>query len=64
MTLEVRVSNEAAQALYQAFGFAIAGRRARYYTDDGEDALVMTTPPLDDPRMREVLATERQRLAR
>ena len=64
MTLEVRVSNEAAQALYQAFGFAIAGRRARYYTDDGEDALVMTTPPLDDPRMRDVLATERQRLER
>ena len=64
MTLEVRVSNEAAQALYRGFGFEIAGRRARYYTDDGEDALVMTTPALDDARMREVLAAERERLAR
>jgi [ribosomal protein S18]-alanine N-acetyltransferase len=64
MTLEVRVSNEAAQALYRAFGFDIAGRRARYYTDDGEDALVMTTPTLDDPRMRDILADERERLER
>lgn len=64
MTLEVRVSNDAAQALYRGFGFDLAGRRARYYTDDGEDALVMTTPALDDPRMREILATERERLTR
>ena len=64
MTLEVRVSNEAAQALYRGFGFELAGRRARYYTDDGEDALVMTTPALDDARMREVLAAECERLAR
>ena len=64
MTLEVRVSNEAAQSLYRGFGFEVAGRRARYYTDDGEDALVMTTRPLDDPRMREVLAAERERLER
>lgn len=62
MTLEVRVSNEGAQALYRTFGFEVAGTRARYYTDDGEDALVMTTPALDDPRMRMVLAAERQRL--
>ncbi len=61
-TLEVRVSNEAAQALYRGFGFDLAGRRARYYTDDGEDALVMTTPALDDARMRGILATERERL--
>ena len=64
MTLEVRVSNEAAQALYRGFGFDVAGRRARYYTDDGEDALVMTTPTLDDPRMRDILADERERLER
>lgn len=64
MTLEVRVSNEAAQGLYRALGFDVAGRRTRYYTDDGEDALVMTTPPLNDPRMREVLANERERLER
>jgi ribosomal-protein-alanine N-acetyltransferase len=62
MTLEVRASNEAAQALYHAFGFEIAGRRPHYYTDDGEDALVMTTPPLREPAMRAILATERERL--
>lgn len=62
MTLEVRASNHAAQALYQAFGFEIAGRRPRYYTDDGEDALVMTTPLLGEPRMRAALAAERERL--
>lgn len=62
MTLEVRPSNEAAQALYHSFGFEIAGRRPQYYTDDGEDALVMTTPPLSDPRMRAILAAERKRL--
>ena len=41
LTLEVRVSNEVAQALYRAFGFAPAGARKAYYADDGEDALVM-----------------------
>lgn len=41
LTLEVRVSNEVAQALYRAFGFAPAGARKGYYADDGEDALVM-----------------------
>jgi ribosomal-protein-alanine N-acetyltransferase len=62
MTLEVRVSNEAAQALYREFGFLAVGRRLRYYTDDGEDAIVMTTPELDDPAMRETLRSERTRL--
>ena len=62
MTLEVRPSNEAAMALYQAFGFEVAGRRPRYYTDDGEDALVMTTPLLGEPHMRAILAAERERL--
>jgi ribosomal-protein-alanine N-acetyltransferase len=63
MTLEVRVSNEPAQALYRSFGFDIVGRRPRYYTDDGEDALVMTTPDLDDRRMTSLVAAERARQA-
>jgi ribosomal-protein-alanine N-acetyltransferase len=62
MTLEVRVGNTAAQALYRAFGFEIVGRRPRYYSDDGEDALVMTTPELTDPRLRAIVAVERERL--
>jgi ribosomal-protein-alanine N-acetyltransferase len=61
MTLEVRASNEAAQALYRAYGFEVAGRRPRYYTDDGEDALVMSTPELDDPRIGAIVAAERSR---
>ena len=63
MTLEVRVSNVVAQALYRSFGFEIVGRRPRYYTDDGEDALIMTTPELDDPRMRAIVDAERGRWA-
>lgn len=51
MTLEVRVSNDGAQALYQQHGFAIAGRRERYYTDDQEDAYIMSTPPLASEAM-------------
>jgi ribosomal-protein-alanine N-acetyltransferase len=63
MTLEVRVSNEPAQALYRSFGFALSGRRIAYYSDDGEDALVMTTPDLAGPLMRALLASERGRAA-
>jgi ribosomal-protein-alanine N-acetyltransferase len=39
--LEVRMSNVAAQALYQSFGFRAAGIRPHYYTQPIEDALVM-----------------------
>jgi ribosomal-protein-alanine N-acetyltransferase len=46
MTLETRVSNRAAQALYEKYGFAPAGIRRRYYSDDGEDAVIMTTQNL------------------
>lgn len=41
ITLEVRVSNAAAQGLYRSRGFRLAGLRRRYYRDNGEDALVM-----------------------
>lgn len=40
-TLEVRTSNAAAIALYERFGFRPAGTRRRYYSDTGEDALIM-----------------------
>jgi ribosomal-protein-alanine N-acetyltransferase len=61
MTLEVRVSNTAAQELYRSFGFTIAGTRVRYYTDDGEDAFVMTTPDLARQAMRDLIDGERER---
>ncbi|MCP4168418.1 MAG: ribosomal protein S18-alanine N-acetyltransferase [Chloroflexi bacterium] len=44
--LEVRVSNEQAQALYRRFQFESVGRRRRYYSDNQEDALIMTRPNL------------------
>ncbi len=40
-TLEVRESNAGAIALYERFGFRAAGRRRRYYQDNGEDAVIM-----------------------
>jgi len=43
-TLEVRVGNEAALALYERHGFAGVGVRPRYY-EDGEDAVIMWRPP-------------------
>jgi ribosomal-protein-alanine N-acetyltransferase len=51
MTLEVRLSNEPARALYGRFGFKPVGIRPRYYSDNGEDALIMTTPPLASDEM-------------
>ncbi|MCX7671065.1 MAG: ribosomal protein S18-alanine N-acetyltransferase [Anaerolineae bacterium] len=58
-TLEVRASNTAAQNLYLKLGYELVGRRRRYYRD-GEDALLMTTPPLADPLMQERLAGARR----
>lgn len=41
ISLEVRVSNAAAQAMYEKFGFSIAGVRRGYYVETHEDAYVM-----------------------
>jgi [ribosomal protein S18]-alanine N-acetyltransferase len=49
VTLEVRVSNEPAQALYRAFGFRPAGVRKNYYAETNEDALVMWADDVDEP---------------
>lgn len=46
--LEVRASNEVAQALYRQFGFEIASRRPKYYRDNLEDALLMNLEKLDE----------------
>ena len=45
-TLEVRRGNLVAQALYSKYGFQVVGERRRYY-EGKEDALIMTTAPLD-----------------
>jgi ribosomal-protein-alanine N-acetyltransferase len=62
MTLEVRLSNLPARRLYEKFGFRPVGVRPRYYSDDGEDALIMTTLPLADAAMVERIARLRAAL--
>ena len=47
VTLEVRVSNYAAQNLYRKYGFREAGLRHRYYSDNQEDALIMWTEEIN-----------------
>jgi ribosomal-protein-alanine N-acetyltransferase len=42
LTLEVRESNGIAQDFYRSAGFKVTGSRPDYYTDNGEDALVMS----------------------
>ncbi|MBF2014541.1 MAG: ribosomal protein S18-alanine N-acetyltransferase [Rivularia sp. T60_A2020_040] len=56
VTLEVRVSNQAAISLYEKFGFKTAGRRRRYYQDNGEDALILWLGGIHKPDFAETLA--------
>ncbi len=56
LTLEVRVSNHGAQALYQRFGFKPAGIRKNYYVETNEDALVMWAEDVDAASYQERLA--------
>jgi ribosomal-protein-alanine N-acetyltransferase len=56
MVLEVRASNEGARALYERFGFRRIGRLRGYYRDDGEDAVVMESWPLDGAEQQAMLA--------
>jgi ribosomal-protein-alanine N-acetyltransferase len=48
MTLEVRVTNQGAQAMYQAFGFVPVGMRKKYY-ENVDDAIVMWAHDIDSP---------------
>lgn len=59
VTLEVRESNLAAQKLYSKFGFVQVGRRQAYYPDNKEDALILSTPPVDEPSWREAYEKRR-----
>jgi ribosomal-protein-alanine N-acetyltransferase len=56
LTLEVRVGNHPAQALYEQFGFAPAGIRKNYYVETNEDALVMWAEHIDDAAFAQRLA--------
>jgi [ribosomal protein S18]-alanine N-acetyltransferase len=61
LTLEVRVTNEPAKAMYQRFGYAPAGVRKGYYIETGEDALIMWAHDVAKPtyaeRLRAIEAT-------
>jgi ribosomal-protein-alanine N-acetyltransferase len=61
-TLEVRLSNMPARRLYEKYGFRPVGIRPRYYSDNGEDALIMTTDALESPAVRDRLAALRAAL--
>ncbi len=54
LTLEVRISNTVAQTLYQKYGFEIVGSRKRYYSDDHEDAFIMTTGKIQEPEYQQM----------
>lgn len=59
LTLEVRVTNLVAQQLYLKYGFHPFGTRPRYYTDNGEDALIMSTKSIHTAEYQERLRTQR-----
>ena len=52
LTLEVRMSNAGAQAMYRKFGFRPAGVRKNYYVESNEDALVMWADDVDSKEYR------------
>jgi ribosomal-protein-alanine N-acetyltransferase len=64
VTLEVRRTNLSAQALYEKYRFLKVGVRRRYYTDNKEDALIMTTPPINTDSYAEHLTYLRDRWER
>jgi [ribosomal protein S18]-alanine N-acetyltransferase len=62
VTLEVRRSNTSAQALYEKYRFLNVGVRKRYYSDNHEDAIVMSTPPIQHENYTEHLAYLREQM--
>lgn len=63
LTLEVRVSNTAAQHLYRRFGFTPVGTRRGYYQDNGEDAVIMWVREVDGEEYAALLSTYWARFA-
>ncbi|GAC1656993.1 MAG: ribosomal protein S18-alanine N-acetyltransferase [Candidatus Dormibacteraceae bacterium] len=62
VTLEVRTSNVNAMRMYEAFGFKVIGRRRGYYTDNGEDAIVMWSDSIYSPRFRKAFEANLARI--
>ncbi len=65
VTLEVRASNIGAYSLYHRYGFHHVGLRKGYYTDNNEDAIIMTTNPIQaspySEQFRNLVAAHRER---
>ncbi|HHX38620.1 MAG TPA: ribosomal protein S18-alanine N-acetyltransferase [Armatimonadetes bacterium] len=59
-TLEVRESNLVAQRLYLKYHFGAAGMRRGYYTDSGENAIIMWIENLHDPRLQRFMSERRR----
>ena len=62
VTLEVRTSNDNAMRMYENFGFKVIGRRKGYYTDNGEDAIVMWSDSIYSPRFRKAFEANLERV--
>ncbi len=62
VTLEVRTTNDNAMKMYEAFGFKVIGRRKGYYTDNGEDAIVMWSDSIHSPRFRKAFEANLERI--
>jgi [ribosomal protein S18]-alanine N-acetyltransferase len=62
VTLEVRTSNENAMHMYESFSFKVIGRRKGYYTDNGEDAIVMWSDSIHSPRFRRAYEANLERI--
>jgi ribosomal-protein-alanine acetyltransferase len=63
LTLEVRLSNTAAQNLYFKYGFKNLGTRRRYYQDNDEDALVLWAENIRSPEYKKNIRNRYQELA-
>lgn len=63
VTLEVRASNSVARSLYRKYAFADIGRRKAYYSDR-EDAVIMSTDPIDSPTFQDHFQRLKQAHAR
>ncbi|HJR44281.1 MAG TPA: ribosomal protein S18-alanine N-acetyltransferase [Actinomycetota bacterium] len=62
VSLEVRVSNHVAQAMYVKFGFSVVGTRKGYYIETNEDAFIMEAPDVASTGYRLLLQTIREEL--